>query len=193
MVNVPEEFYMMVQNDIKQIETAEQINPAEQTATELLSLHRQLDGRYQACIADWNQGLVMNWDNGKKNIYTSHCKASVVMGNLHMMKAKLETYSMGMNVIRFPQQPATNITVNNNLHITISFEDARTQIENMTSLTNEQTQEILNKISEIEEVVNSTDKKKTKWEKIKPVLIWLADKSFDVGKIILPLLLKVES
>ena len=61
----------------------------------------------------------------------------------------------------------------------------------MTSLTNEETEEILAKISEIEEVVKSNDKKKTKWEKIKPVLGWLTDKSCDVGIALLPLLLKI--
>ena len=67
----------------------------------------------------------------------------------------------------------------------------REKIEDMTLLTNEETKEILAKISEIEEVVKSNDKKKTKWEKVKPVLVWLADKSCDVGIALLPLLLKI--
>ena len=62
----------------------------------------------------------------------------------------------------------------------------------MTSLTDEQTQEILDKITELEEIINSKDKKKTKWEKAKSVLVWLADKSFDVAMTLLPLLLKVQ-
>ena len=52
-------------------------------------------------------------------------------------------------------------------------------------------QEVLDKISEIEEVVKSKDSKKSKWEKVKPVLTWLADKSCDVGIALLPLLLKL--
>ena len=63
----------------------------------------------------------------------------------------------------------------------------------MTSLTDEQTQDILSKVNEIESVVNSGSSKKSKWEKIKPILIWLADKSFDVAMTVLPLLLKVQS
>lgn len=50
---------------------------------------------------------------------------------------------------------------------------------------------MLDKISEIEEVVKSKDSKKSKWEKVKPVLTWLADKSCDVGIALLPLLLKI--
>lgn len=62
----------------------------------------------------------------------------------------------------------------------------------MTFLTEEQTQEVLEKISEIEKVVRGSESKKTKWETIKPVLVWLADKSFDVGMTLLPLLLQLK-
>ena len=62
----------------------------------------------------------------------------------------------------------------------------------MTSLTDEETQEIKAKLDELEKIVNSKDKKKTKWEKAKSILVWLADKSFDVGITLLPLLLKIQ-
>ena len=51
---------------------------------------------------------------------------------------------------------------------------------------------VLERIDEIERVINTDTSKKTKWEKIKPVLIWIADKSYDLGKTILPLLLKIQ-
>lgn len=41
----------------------------------------------------------------------------------------------------------------------------------MTSLTDKETEEILAKITELEEIINSKDKKKTKWEKAKAVLV----------------------
>ena len=50
----------------------------------------------------------------------------------------------------------------------------------------------LEKVSEIESVVKGEGSKKSKWEKIKPILTWLADKSFDVAMTILPLLLQVQ-
>jgi ribosome-binding factor A len=62
----------------------------------------------------------------------------------------------------------------------------------MTSLTDEQTKEALEKVSEIESVIKGEGSKKSKWEKIKPVLAWLADKSFDLAMTILPLLLQVQ-
>lgn len=92
--------------------------------------------------------------------------------------------------------PINEVTVSvnntNEVNITVSFEQAREQIEDMTSLTNEETEEILAKISELEEIINSKDKGKHKWEKAKKVLVWLADKSFDVGMVLLPLLLKIQ-
>ncbi len=117
--------------------------------------------------------------------------------NLEMIQAKLLTYRFEANVIigqapkELDKKNGVTVTVNNNVNISIIFEEIREKIEDMTSLTDQETKEILDKINEIESVINSNDKKKTKWEKIKPVLIWLADKSFDVGVAILPLLLKI--
>ena len=115
------------------------------------------------------------------------------------MKPKLEAYALGWNVSkksspsRSTATPNVNVTVNNEININITFEQAREKVQDMTSLTDEQTQKILDKITELEEIINSKDKKKTKWEKAKSVLVWLADKSFDVGMILLPLLLKIQS
>lgn len=91
-----------------------------------------------------------------------------------------------------PSVPDVNVTVNNNVTVTITFEQVRAKIEDMTSLTDEQTKEALEKVSEIESVVKGEGSKKSKWEKIKPILTWLADKSFDVAMTILPLLLQVQ-
>jgi hypothetical protein len=91
-----------------------------------------------------------------------------------------------------PASPDVNVTVNNNVTVNITFEQVRAKIEDMTSLTDEQTKEALDKVSEIESVVKGDGNKKSKWEKIKPILVWLADKSFDVAMTILPLLLQVQ-
>ena len=117
------------------------------------------------------------------------------------MIAKLDSYILGNNMITELQKEysqdvnvnVTNTNTNTNeISIEISFEQARQQVENMTSLTDEQTKEILDKITDIENTVNGSGTKKSKWEKIKPILVWLADKSFDVGMTLLPLLLKIQ-
>lgn len=185
-MNMSKELLDMVDSDIKRI-----IDSENSGLEEKLELFRELDGRYQACIQGWYHGF-WGWNPATNLLaYSLMRDMSSITENLHMAKAKLETYRLGINAIQRPEPPSTNVTVNTSVNISVTFEQVREQIEDMTSLTNEQTQEILDKINEIEKVVNSTDKKKTKWEKIKPVLIWLADKSCDVGTALLPLLLKI--
>jgi ribosome-binding factor A len=166
-------------------------------ATEILRLHRQLDGKYQYCIADWGKSM-WGYCNGMGFAYDS-LGTDALKENLAMMKPKLEAFMYGWNTVKQPTRynppaaPDVNVTVHNNVTVNISFEQVRAKIEDMTSLTEEQTKETLDKVSEIETVVKSEGSKKIKWEKIKPILAWLADKSFDVAMTILPLLLQVQS
>lgn len=185
-MNIPDQFRGQIDEDIKRLSCI-----ANATYQEKIKLHREIDGRYQSCIINWNAGMWGAKETGASIDYR-FLDYERVTDNLQIMKAKLETFKFGVNKIPASQNPATNITVNNNVLVSITFDQVRSQVEEMTSLTDEQTQEILDKISEIEDVVNSTDKKKTKWEKIKPVLSWLANKSFDVGMKVLPLILKID-
>lgn len=181
-----------VRKDIQKIETVDKANEKA-----LEELHRYLDGKYQGCIAEWGKSM---WSYSKDNGFDYYyLGADSLIDNLNQMKPKLEAYALGWNVSkksspsRSTATPNVNVTVNNEININITFEQAREKVQDMTSLTDEQTQEILDKITELEEIINSKDKKKTKWEKAKSVLVWLADKSFDVGMILLPLLLKIQS
>lgn len=161
----------------------------------LRATHMDIDGKYGAYIPDWGKSMYAYGEDLGFN-YEWLNKDSLIH-NLTLMKSRIEGYSLG-----FGQQtnhtyaPNNNVNVNvsnnNEINICISFEEVRKQIEDMTSLTETQTKEALDRISEIESVVNGTGSKKTKWEKIKPILTWLADKSFDVAMTILPLLLQVK-
>ncbi len=185
-MNISKELLDMIDSDIKRIMDSENYELEEK-----LKLFRELDGRYQSCIQNWYHGF-WGWNpTANLLVYSWMEDMSSITENLHMAKAKLDSYRLGVNAVQCPEPPSTNVTVNTNVSISVTFEQVRERIENMTSLTNEQTQEILDKINEIEKVVNSTEKRKTKWEKIKPVLVWLADKSCDVGIALLPLLLKI--
>ncbi len=139
------------------------------------------------------------WNYSKDNGFDYYLKGNDAMiDNLNQMKPKLEAYALGWNMSKKSSPssstttPNVNVTVNNEINISITFEQVREKIEDMTSLTDEQTKEALEKVSEIESVVNGEGSKKTKWEKIKPILTWLADKSFDLAMTILPLLLQVQ-
>ena len=162
----------------------------------VLELHRYLDGKYQYCIADWGKSM---WGYVEGNGFNYEGLDTLLLqDNLKMMKSKLEAFSFGWNAIQRSASvvpvngPDVNVTVNNSVTVNVTFEQVRDQINDMTSLTDTQTQEALEKVSEIEAVVKGEGSKKSKWERIKPVLVWLADKSFDVAMTILPLLMQVK-
>ena len=184
----PQEFKEMILSDIERIKDAGKLSTAQK-----LKLHRELDGRYQVCVNGWYKGLWGADCEGTKMFYNMIDDIDTsLQDNLDMMKAKLETYVFQMNAITPPISNAPQVNVTTNVNIQITFEQVRNKIEDMTSLTDEQTKEALDKVSEIESVVKGDGSKKSKWEKIKPILTWLADKSFDVAMTILPLLLQVQ-
>lgn len=181
-----------IRSDICKIDTVLQnADPAE-----IESLHKQLDGKYQCIIVDWGKSMY-GYSAGHGFDYEVLGTDSL-QDNLAMMRPKLEALMLGWNAVgsaaKFSHSsaPDVNVTVNNNVTVNISFEQVREQIKDMDSLTDAQTKEALEKVSEIKKVIESAESKKTKWEKIKPVLIWLAEKSYDLGKTILPLLLKIQ-
>lgn len=165
------------------------------TERKLLEVHQYIDGKYQACIAGWNQS-VYGYVPGYGFNYDVICEDALIH-NLHMMKPKLEAFIEGWNVVSAPGAvtgvPEINVNTTTSVNINITFEQVRAKIEDMTSLTDEQTKEALDKVSEIESVIKGEGSKKSKWEKIKPVLVWLADKSFDVAMTIIPLLLNIQA
>lgn len=84
-----------------------------------------------------------------------------------------------------------NITNTNSNSMTVTFDSVRDAVDNMTSLPDEDIQEIQNRIDELEEIVNSKATKSKKWSQAKGVIKWIADKGVDVGIALLPLLLKI--
>ena len=177
--------------DIKKID--EVIDSSEEE--NLIRIHREIDGKYGAYVPDWDNG--MYGYAPKFGFNYELIGVSSLIHNLELMKAKLEGYTLGLEKpTQKSYSPSNSVNVNvsntNEVNVTVSFEQARQQIEDMTSLTDKETEEILAKITELEEIINSKEKKKTKWEKAKDVLVWLADKSFDVGMALLPLLLKIQ-
>ena len=184
----PNGFLEMIENDIKRIDSLLETG----TDTACWELFRELDGRYQSCIKDFYQGM---WSSNRDGtiLYFNQLvdQPQSVADNLKIIKAKLETYKFGMNASDIPHSPSTQVNVTTNVNLNVTFEQARAKIEDMTSLTNEETQAVLEKIDEIEQVIKGNGSKKSKWEKVKPVLVWLADKSCDVGIALLPLLLQI--
>lgn len=189
MREIPEAFLDMVRKDIQRIDEIVCLHDTDKQ----WGLFRELDGRYQACVREWYMGMWQSTRDGTQlyfNVLKEH--PNQVADNLRLIKSKLETFRFQMNTVEAPEAPSTQVNVTTNVNVNITFEQVRAKIEDMTSLTDEQTKEALDKVSEIEAVVKRDGSKKSKWEKIKPILTWLADKSFDVAMTILPLLLQVQ-
>lgn len=186
-----------IQHDVKDIQEA--INSDDDM--KMKEIHMSIDGKYGAYIPDWGISMCAYLSN--RGFYYDAIDKKALFHNLTMMKHKLEGYAMGLEkTTRKSYDYSDNnvsVTVNNSIEndigitVSLTFEQARQKVENMTSLTDEQTRELLDKMAEIEKVVNESGTKKSKWEKIKPVLAWLADKSFDAGMTLLPLLLEVNN
>ena len=169
--------------DIHKIDVAIQnADPAE-----MESLHRYLDGKYQYGIADWGKSMYGYVDgHGFKYEWLG---ADSIKDNLSTMKPKLEAFMHGWNA---KSSSAVNVTVNNTVNISISFEEARQKIEDMTALSREQTDEILGKINELEKISKENTSRKTKWEKVKPIIAFTLDKGADVAIAILSLVMQMK-
>ena len=186
-MEVPKEFMDMVCADIQRITDSLNLSTDDK-----LKLHRELDGRYQACIKDWYVGLWGSNSTGTSVWYGFLENSPTSIGeNLDMMKAKLETYKFQMNAV-YTETPTQQINVTTNVNVSITFEEVRSKIEDMTALSREQTDEILEKINELEKISKEKSSRKTKWEKVKPIIAFALDKGADVAIAILSLVMQMK-
>ena len=138
-------------------------------------------------------------DIRKLNIKLEYNKAVLVdEDEKRKQKAKSEQEQRELEKLRLQVElKRNNITINNANtnenynNIEVSFNTARDRINSMTSLPNEEIEEIQKRINELEEIVNSKDSKSKKWSKAKEIIKWIADKGVDVGIALLPLILKI--
>ena len=178
------EFVGLVSVDIKKCEEA--LSNGNNNLNLLMELH----GRYSMVspnYPDVNTNPLMlqrhpNWANGELRKILGFLTAYYVNN--------CEDYNFQMDS---PVQLTANITNQNTNqnNISFSFEEAERAIENMAGLREKDISDALAKISEIKEIFNSQDRKSKKWEKVRDILTWLADKSVDVGIAFLPLLMKI--
>jgi len=183
---------LAIKQDIAKIDDAlEASNP-----DEMLELHRHLDGKYQSCIVGWGQSM---WCyNAGIGFAYRLLGNDAIKENLSMMKAKLEAFKHGWNstsqhdMPTSPPAPGVNVSIENNVLVNITFEQVREKIEDMTALSREQTDEILERINELEEIAKENSSRKTKWEKVKPIIAFALDKGADVAVSILSLVVQMK-
>lgn len=163
------------------------------------NLYIEITAKYCNHIAGLEKGLYEY--NTNLNFFEPDIDLESLIHNLKVLYNRLIAfknygYKNRTRIMSFDGQEL-NIINNNELRATqdisinISFDDVKKQISDMTGLSEKEEKDTLKKIDEIKAIVELKETKKTKWQKLKPILGWLADKSVDVGIAILPLLLKI--
>lgn len=180
-----------VRKDIQKIDSI----ASESDFSKTLELHRYLDAKYQYCVADWGKGM-WGYDKDMGFIYNSLDSASL-KENLAMMKPKLEAFMCGWNAVRIkpdemPTMPDINVNTTTNVNITINFDQVREKIEDMTALSKKETDEAIEKVNELEAISKENISRKSKWEKIKPIIAFAMDKGADLGIAILTLIVQMK-
>lgn len=193
-----------ISNDIRRIDEA--IHKNQQV--EIEELYEELIQTYKGEIKDLNSSLLAiksmedifhNINAGPYNQIPVRKYPENIVKNLKIIKGKLELISNP-----HPHTDSKGITVNVknenintvdnklDININITFENVREQIRSMDSILDEKSiNEILSKINDLEKVIESSEKKSAKWNKVKDIGKWLFDKSVDVGISLLPLFLKI--
>ena len=152
-----------VYQDIDNIEEALESNDSEK----MFDVHSEIDATYQSAIINWGMSMYCYNPNFGFDIYRDDTEA--LRFNLRKMKAKLRSYSMGLNVnydnqaIKRNQNISVNVNNNNSnvINLNLTFDQARQQVEEMTTLSQKQSDEII--------------------EKIKPILAFALDKGVDIA------------
>lgn len=191
-------FENAIDMDIKLIEDS----LANSNIETLIDVHCHIDGKYQNMIPGW--GKSMDAYSEELGFIEHFFDEKLVRKNLKIMKSKLEGLKLTYNLpnVNKNTAPVSNIELNmqnistntntNNINITLSFNEARHIIEDMTALSQEDADEITKKINELEEISQDEDStKREKWAKIKPILSFALDKGMDVVITIFSLVLQM--
>lgn len=186
-----EELKKMLDVDIEKIEKSDSLSDEER-----FMLFKRIIASYTGIIQNLYAGLHEHWrPKGYEaiNYGALKNKPEEINENLQFLLGKLTLAKAGFGLVSMEPAsiPSANkINIQNNFTPSISFERACSEIENVNSLTDEQKKEAISKIKEIEKATQHSKTDKTRWEKIKPILIWLGNSSFELSKVILPLIVK---
>lgn len=200
-----DEFIKMVEDDINSLnEALADISNTETLEYAKVELYKDLTAKYHSYIPKFGDGLYGYYSELS---FYDDVTGEPLYHNLRQIRNKMQAFKATGYHLLFPISEEQNgsIVVNanyssqnsnnnyneNNNTIHISFDQVRRQIENMTSLSNAEFEEILSKIDELEHIVKSSDRKAKKWGNANEIIKWIADKGVDVGIAILPLLLQI--
>ncbi|MBQ7288182.1 MAG: hypothetical protein IJW78_00465 [Clostridia bacterium] len=177
-----EEFKIIIDDDIKKCED------------EIINGNKQSRGKLHGILVSKYCSIIDGFEDGLHSLFYDN-DGTYRKENLERMKEKLLLFKAMDYKNSYAKDENTGITVNNtnqfSATLNISFAEAKKQVEAMTSLRDEEIDEIHSKIDELEKIVASSDRKTKKWDKAKEIIKWIADKGIDVGLTLLPLVLKL--
>lgn len=153
-------------------------------------------------------GAYSDYINGIKDrldIMLFHPKKEVdYLGDIEKLKRKLELFLANECIpTKHRNEGEGKISINNNnlnynsninnneINLSLVFEQLRQDIINDEHLSLEETEDILAKVNEIEEINNSDISKKEKWLKLRGLLQWLGTKGLDIGLKLLPVIVTI--
>lgn len=190
------DFITMFEEDLEKLKSViADCNNCEMEENEKLVLYKDITGKYHAYIPRLSDGLYGFYQ--QTAIYDD-VSGEALFHNLRQVYNKMLSFkALGYPTLKdnAPQSaPIVQITNKNENHndINISISDIRNRIENMSALKDSEIDEILNKIDELEKIIQSSERKTKKWENAKEIVKWIAEKSVDVGMVLLPLVLKIK-
>lgn len=188
-------FKVMVDDDIRR---CSELLSSNFTEAEGMDFHIELASKYQDHILNFGKSLYGYLYDGDFFNY-EYIELEALKHNIKSIMFKLIVFqkngysnpnmqsSQGINIIN-----RNNNELSANQTICLSFEDVKRQIAEMTGLSARDTKETLEKVDEIKAIVELKESPKSKWEKVKPILSWIADKSVDVGIVLLTLILNIK-
>lgn len=153
---------------------------------EKIETYKNITAKYNNYVPNFSDGLYGYY---KESNFFEDVKGDSLFQNLKNIREKMSTYKN----LNFPNlikenksNPMLQINNNNVMEINLTFEQLKDRVENITSVNDEEIDEILDKINQIEEICKSKDRKTKKWEKIKKILVWIMDKGIDVSIQVIP-------
>ena len=194
-------FKSMYTDDLTRLEKVVNATDGKFREEDKRKLYKEVTAKYYPYIPKLGEGLE---GFAEEFGYFEEVSGSSLEDNLAQVFYKMTAYQSlgypGLTETAAKSGPVINVTTTNENHntnensntISLSFDNVRAKIDDLTSLPYEEMEEIHAKIDALEEIVKSKDGKSKKWARAKDIIKWIADKGVDVGIALLPLLLEIK-
>lgn len=188
-MEVSEKLKTMIEEDIKKCNDYFTSN-GEESKIDAMELFDSLKTKYLDIIPSFSNGI-------KDHIGMSGgMRRRTIDGGLSSIKSKLEVFVANDYKGIIDKKSSRDININNTINntnameidINIKVEQIIKNIQNNDYFTEKETEEIIDKVREISDILKQQVGRKEKWGKLKFILVWLAEKGVDVAVQLLPLI-----